>query len=138
MVDDRAINLSLFDSAGQEEYDRMRPLSYPNTDCFLLCFSIVNPASYENVRAKWHPEIAHHCSGTPVMLVGTKMDLRDDPEVCIQLQKRRLAPITHAQGVQMAKGNWGCEEGLKELFDEAIRAVLYPPPAKQKKTCTVL
>ncbi|KAH7687733.1 Rho-related GTPase-like protein, partial [Aphelenchoides avenae] len=84
---------------------------------------------------------------TPVMLVGTKMDLRDDPEVCIKLQKRRLAPISHAQGVQMAKEigavkHLECsaltQEGLKELFDEAIRAVLYPPPAKQTKTCTVL
>ncbi|KAH7713029.1 small GTPase Rac protein 1, partial [Aphelenchoides avenae] len=147
MVDDRAINLSLFDSAGQEEYDRMRPLSYPNTDCFLLCFNIVNPSSYENVRARWYPEIAHHCSGTPVMLVGTKTDLRDDPEVCIKLQKRRLAPITHDQGVQMAKEIGAVkylecsaltQEGLKELFDEAVRTVLYPPPAKQKKTCTVL
>ncbi len=52
MVDGRAINLGLWDTAGQDEYDRLRPLSYPQTDVFLICFSLVHPASYENVRAK--------------------------------------------------------------------------------------
>ena len=44
--------LGLFDTAGQEDYDRLRPLSYPQTDVFLVCFSIVNPASFENTKEK--------------------------------------------------------------------------------------
>ena len=44
--------LGLFDTAGQEDYDRLRPLSYPQTDVFLVCFSIVNPASFENTKVK--------------------------------------------------------------------------------------
>jgi GTPase SAR1 family protein len=37
---------------GQEDYDRLRPLSYPQTDVFLVCFSVVSPSSFENVKEK--------------------------------------------------------------------------------------
>ena len=58
------------DSAGQEDYDRLRPLSYPQTDVFLVCFSCVSPASFENVKEKWFPEVHHHCPGVPALIVG--------------------------------------------------------------------
>uniref|UniRef100_A0AAX7U6N3 Ras homolog family member G n=1 Tax=Astatotilapia calliptera TaxID=8154 RepID=A0AAX7U6N3_ASTCA len=56
-VDGRIISLNLWDTAGQEEYDRLRTLSYPQTNVFVICFSISSPASYENVKHKWHPEV---------------------------------------------------------------------------------
>lgn len=52
MVDGKPISLGLWDTAGQEDYDRLRPLSYPQTDVFLICFSIVSPPSFDNVKAK--------------------------------------------------------------------------------------
>jgi small GTP-binding protein len=97
MVDGKPINLGLWDTAGQEDYDRLRPLSYPQTDVFLICFSLVNPASFENVRAKWYPEVRHHCPSTPIILVGTKLDLRDDKNTIEKLREKKLAPITYPQ-----------------------------------------
>lgn len=103
MVDGKPVNLGLWDTAGQEDYDRLRPLSYPQTDIFLICFSIVSPTSFENVRAKWYPEVSHHCPNTPIILVGTKLDLRDDRETIEKLREKKLAPITFPQGLAMMK-----------------------------------
>jgi Ras-related C3 botulinum toxin substrate 1 len=117
MVDGKPINLGLWDTAGQEDYDRLRPLSYPQTDVFLVAFSIVNPASFENVclivdfivllanvqvRAKWHPEVSHHCPSTPIILVGTKVDLREDPSTVEKLQAKKQAPISYEGALSMA------------------------------------
>ena len=52
MIGGEPYTLGLFDTAGQEDYDRLRPLSYPQTDVFLVCFSVVTPSSFENVREK--------------------------------------------------------------------------------------
>lgn len=64
--------------SGQSDYERLRPLSYPNTDIFLICFSISNRISFENVKSTWLPEIRHHCPHSKFVLVGTKIDLRNN------------------------------------------------------------
>ena len=142
MVDGKPINLGLWDTAGQEDYDRLRPLSYPQTDVFLACFSIISPASFENVKAKWYPEINHHCPNVPIILVGTKIDLREDKETINRLAEKKLAAVSHQQGMQLAKEIKAIkylecsaltQTGLKAVFDEAIRAVLQPAGAKGKK-----
>ncbi|KAL7719643.1 Rho-related protein racA [Entamoeba marina] len=89
MVDSKPINLGLWDTAGQEDYDRLRPLSYPQTDVFLICFSVVSPPSYDNVSSKWQPEVSHHCPKTPCLLVGTKLDMREDKEQLRRLRTRQ-------------------------------------------------
>ena len=149
MVDGKPVNLGLWDTAGQEDYDRLRPLSYPQTDVFLMCFSIISPSSFENVSAKWYPEVHHHCPNAPIILVGTKLDLRDDPETINRLREKGLAPISEIQGQQKAKEIGAVkymecsaltQKGLKAVFDEAIRVVI-APPKKQKKSnkgCTLL
>ncbi|GMR38173.1 hypothetical protein PMAYCL1PPCAC_08368 [Pristionchus mayeri] len=147
IIDGRPMNLGLWDTAGQEDYDRLRPLSYPQTDVFIICFSLVNPPSFENVRAKWHPEVSHHCPDAPIILVGTKTDLRDDPEIIVRLRDRRQTPVSEMQGLVMAKEIGAVkylecsaltQRGLKQVFDEAIRAVLIPSQKPKKKMCIIL
>jgi Ras-related C3 botulinum toxin substrate 1 len=142
MVDNKPINLGLWDTAGQEDYDRLRPLSYPQTDVFLVGFSVISPASFENVRAKWVPEITHHCPNAPIILVGTKLDMRDDRETLDRLAEKKLRPVSNAEGTQMsteikAVKYMECsaltQKGLKDVFDEAIRAVIAPAAKPKKK-----
>uniref|UniRef100_A0A2K6NH95 Rac family small GTPase 1 n=1 Tax=Rhinopithecus roxellana TaxID=61622 RepID=A0A2K6NH95_RHIRO len=117
-VDGKPVNLGLWDTAAQEDYDRSCPLSYPQTDdadVFLICFSLVSPASFENVCAKWYPEVWHHCPNTPIIL---KL-------------KKKLTSITYLQGPAIAK-EIGAVKYL-ELLDEEIQAVLCPPPVKKRK-----
>jgi len=98
---------------------------------FLICFSIVDPASFDNVKQKWWPEIKHHCPDTPIVLVGTKYDLRTDPKVLEELTKKNLSPITKEQGQQLCKDinatsfnecSALTQHGLKAVFDAAARA----------------
>ncbi|KAL7004789.1 Rho GTPase protein rac1 [Cystobasidiomycetes sp. EMM_F5] len=103
MVDGKPINLGLWDTAGQEDYDRLRPLSYPQTDVFLICFSLVSPPSFENVKTKWYPEIQHHAPSTPIILVGTKLDLRGNEETVMKLAERRMEPISYEQAMVIKK-----------------------------------
>ena len=141
-VDGRPVSLGLWDTAGQDDYDRLRPLSYPDTDVFLICFSLVNPNSFSNVADKWYPEISHHAPGVPKILVGTKLDLRDNAAELERLKARRQSPITLQQGDAMRKkisavSYKECsaltQVGLKDIFDEAIKVVLFPESKKKKK-----
>jgi len=135
------------DTAGQEDYDRLRPLSYPQTDVFLVCFSIISPYSFDNVKSKWYPEIQHHAPGVPLILVGTKADLRSDANMLQQLAAKGLSVITKEQAEARvreigARCYMECsaltQEGLKNVFDEAIRAALTKPKPKPKKKCSIM
>ncbi|AWP14401.1 Ras -like family member Q [Scophthalmus maximus] len=87
----------------QEDYDRLRPLSYPMTDVFLICFSVVNPASFQNVREEWVPELQEYAPSVPYLLIGTQIDLRDDPKTIAKLNDMKEKPIATEQGQKLAK-----------------------------------
>ncbi|OCT65742.1 RHOG family member 2 S homeolog isoform X1 [Xenopus laevis] len=146
-VDGRTVSLNLWDTAGQEEYDRLRTLSYPQTNVFIICFSIGSPSSHANVRHKWHPEVSHHCPNVPILLVGTKQDLRNDTETIKKLKEQSLAPTTHQQGSSLAKQIGAVrymecsalhQQGIRQVFEEAVRAVFYPVTKKNPKKCILL
>ncbi|KAF4799445.1 Transforming protein RhoA [Turdus rufiventris] len=90
-VDGKQVELALWDTAGQEDYDRLRPLSYPDTDVILMCFSIDSPDSLENIPEKWTPEVKHFCPNVPIILVGNKKDLRNDEHTRRELAKMKQA-----------------------------------------------
>jgi small GTP-binding protein len=142
---DQNIELGLWDTAGQEEYDRLRPLSYANANVFLLCFSVVSPVSCENITAKWYPELMHFCPDVPFILVGTKLDMREDEETISNLKGMGQSPVTTEQGADLGKKlkaikymecSAKTQENLKDVFDEAVRAVLRP--RKKKGGCVIL
>lgn len=156
MVDGKPISLGLWDTAGQEDYDRLRPLSYPQTDVFLICFSIVSPPSFDNVKAKvrarrrpptcpglthwqWYPEIDHHAPNIPIILVGTKLDLREDAATLDSLRQKRMEPVSYEQALVCAREIRAykylecsalTQRNLKSVFDEAIRCVRLALPAR--------
>ena len=130
IVEGEELKLSLWDTAGEEGYARIRSLGYPGTSVFVTVFSVVNHSSFINVKERWLPEIREHCPNTPMLIVGNKTDLRNDSQTIYQLQKEGKTAITLEEGEELAK-NIGavayCEcsaltrEGLKNVFDIALQ-----------------
>lgn len=144
IVDSVPVNLGLWDTAGSEEYNTLRPLSYPGTDVFIICFSLCSPSSFENVKTKWYPEIQQFNPKTPWILVGSKLDLRDNPETIESLRENNLEPITYEKGEALQKELGASkylecsalsQKNLPNVFEEAVKAVFYNAangPAGQK------
>ena len=125
---------------GQDDYDRIRPLSYPNTDIFLLCFSLVRRITLQNVHAKWLPEARHYSPETPFILVGTKFDLRNQSnEKVTTIEGQKEAKKMGKQCQKYMECSALTQDGLKEVFHQAIIIVLSPKKQKiEKPKCKVL
>lgn len=142
MVDSKPINIGLWDTAGQEDYDRLRPLSYPSTDVFLVCFALDNETSFDNIKNKWYPEIQHHAPGVPFIIVGTKLDTRleksGETRFITKVQGENLKEELKA--FKYLECSARTQEGLKQVFDEAIRCVLTSQlnAATRRKRCLIL
>jgi len=150
-VDNIHMELSLWDTAGQEEFDRLRSLSYDDTQAIMLCFSVDNKDSLENVGTKWVAEIAEHCAGVKIVLVALKCDLREehekDDEEADAPQPRHI--VTYQEGLEVARKIGALRylecsamrnRGVNEAFTEAARVALQVKPAKSKESdkCIVM
>ena len=149
MVNGRPISLGLWDTAGQVEYDRLRPLSYRNTDVFIICYSTTSHTSLENARTKWLPEIRGHCPNTPVVLVGTMCDVRKNSKDHKRLQSKGLeCTFVDADNAKKVGKQLGAarvmqcsaktQKGLKKVFDETIRVALATRSNPKKRNECVL
>ncbi|KAI9715213.1 MAG: Rho GTPase [Chrysothrix sp. TS-e1954] len=141
-IDNVHIELSLWDTAGQEEFDRLRSLSYDDTHAIMLCFSVDSPESLENVESKWVGEIVENCPGVELVLVALKCDLRPssgDDEGTNETEPKRPA-LSYQQGLDVAKRIQALRylecsamknRGVNEAFTEAARVALKVQPGKR-------
>lgn len=138
------IELTLQDTPGQEDYDRLRAMCYPDTDVVLVCFSINSRTTLENTAAKWAPETKYFCPNAPIVLVGIKKDTRNDPSEIKRLHEMKREPVTLQEGQAMAKEiqafayiecSAKTKEGVKEVFETAARAALQVKKGKKEKKC---
>ncbi|KFA53343.1 hypothetical protein S40285_06488 [Stachybotrys chlorohalonatus IBT 40285] len=154
-VDNVHIELSLWDTAGQEEFDRLRSLSYDDTDLIMLCYSVNSKDSLENVESKWVGEIADNCPGVKLVLVALKCDLReqggdeegaaDNAAPAAQPEKRPM--ISYEQGLEVARRIGALRylecsamrnRGVNEAFTEAARVALSVKKDNDESKCTVM
>uniref|UniRef100_A0A1I8IEG4 Rho-related GTP-binding protein RhoC n=1 Tax=Macrostomum lignano TaxID=282301 RepID=A0A1I8IEG4_9PLAT len=141
------VELALWDTAGQEDYDRLRPLSYPDTDVILMCFSVDNPDSVANIPEKWTPEVRHFCPNVPIILIGNKKDLRNDESTRRELARSKQDPVKYEDGKAMAEriGAFAylecsakTKEGVREVFECATRAALQRKKRRTRRGCETL
>ncbi|KAL9650850.1 hypothetical protein ABK040_001899 [Willaertia magna] len=117
--ENKTIVLFLCDTSGQQDYDRLRPLSYPGTDIFLVLFSIHNKESFENLRTKWIPEVKHHCSNAHLILIGTNNSSNDDIER--QVSDEEINEIQENYGILIYKYcNLFDLESVKSTFKKIV------------------
>ncbi|KAI4526429.1 ras family-domain-containing protein [Schizophyllum commune] len=128
-LDEKPVQLALWDTAGQEEYERLRPMSYSKSHVILIAFALDTPDSLENVQTKWIEEVRSICGPTiPVILVGCKADLRPESGAS---EASSTSYVTRAQGERVAqligaRAYKECSalkiEGVDDVFEAATRA----------------
>jgi len=145
-VDGKQVELALWDTAGQEDYDRLRPLSYPDSNVILMCFSIDSTDSLENVVEKWYPEVKHFCPNVPIILVGNKSDLRNDERARHELAKMRQELVKSENAKLVAESinayaylecSAKTKEGVRQVFETATRAALSKKKSN-RRGCEIL
>jgi Ras homolog gene family, member A len=122
--DGRTVSLALWDTAGQEAYDSVRPMSYSMTDLVILCYSVESEEMLPNITKKWITEIKNFCPNTGFFLIGLKKDLRDDEDPSIEKNKM----VSYELGEKIALENEATRfmecsaktgENVQEVFKEA-------------------
>lgn len=140
-VGDRNVTLNLFDTAGipiyhilfpilcvgQEDYDRLRPLSYSNASVFLVCFSITSKSSLENAEDKWVPELRKYAPSVPFILVGTQADRRQNGSPRFVTQKEGIAMAKKLGAAEYVECSAKTRDGLRDVFVAAIMTAINKP-----------
>ncbi|CAD8212186.1 unnamed protein product [Paramecium pentaurelia] len=134
VVDGKKINLSLWDTAGQETYNRLRILSYGQADVFLIVFSIIDEQSFQNAVTKWYQDVdVPELKNVPKIFVGNNKDQRNlsnPSHVQYEAAKSKIDQLQY----QYLECSSQTQEGIKEVFDQAIKKVLQVKGQKSENT----
>lgn len=146
-VDGKSVQLALWDTAGQEDYERLRPLAYSSAHVIIIGFSIDTPDSLDNVKHKWIEEATERCPDVPIILVGLKKDLREDPVAIEEMRMRSQRFVTSHDG-ELAAREIGARkylecsslsgEGVDDVFESATRAALLTFEKHEGGGCCVI
>ena len=121
-INGKNTQLNLWDTAGQEDYDTLRPMSYPQTDVFVVCFDISKKDTLYSIQRKWIQEIREHCPDTPIILVGTKLDKREQyPKTSVDY-KDALTVAKQVNAYCYVECSAKTQEGIENVFLQAIKA----------------
>ncbi|KAH9489787.1 GTP-binding protein Rho1 [Bulinus truncatus] len=122
----KKVKLFIYDTGGQETFKHLRKLNYPKSDAVIICFSVENEDSLQNVKKNWVPEMQKLCPGIPMLLVGNKVDLRQESQ-------SKSSFIGQGKGNSFAKKNnmagyIECSsktgDKVKEVFDRIAQIAL--------------
>lgn len=140
-VCDSTYTLGLTDTIGEDEYRKLRELFTSGTDVFLVCFSVIEPETLENVKRNWLTEIRILSPKASYILVGTKTDMRNNSDVINQLKEKNKRPISLQDGIKFANANGAktyveCsamnKAGLENVFEQCVMAATNRQPIKLK------
>ena len=166
-MDGKSVQLALWDTAGQEDYERLRPLAYSKAHVILIGFSVESSDSLDNVKHKvspvqtflprkgnltettsqWVEEANERCPDVPILLVGLKKDLRDDPLAPEEMRKKSLHFTSSKDGSDAAheigaRKYLECSsltgEGVDDVFEAATRAALLTFEKGERGGCCIM
>ena len=129
LINEKTVSVLFSDyEEGGEDWNRLRHLGYKEADCVVLCFSVSSPRSFANIKDYWYPFTKEHCPKAKLILIGMKIDLRDDQETIDKLAKLDLVLVTYKEGKKLskdikAKCYLECSslrsEGIEDVFNKA-------------------
>ncbi|VDN59510.1 unnamed protein product [Dracunculus medinensis] len=128
--------ITVCDTAGEDDYNSLRPLSYPDADVFIVCYSVERPGSIKSIREKWLPEIKKFCPEVPILIIGNKKDIRCERKALTTSSHDKIKDSNFNGLVDIDEASaLACEftphkviecsaktkEGVRQVFDTAIR-----------------
>lgn len=123
------LELCVYDTAGQEEFENLRILSYSDANVIMACYSTISISTLENLQGRWIPEARTHCASAAIVIIGTKSDLKmshPDQEVDENFAIK-LSQNMKCFGVKETSARFFENEklgGIKEAFALAVASHL--------------